>query len=100
VSISQDQIDQAAAEGITITRIPPPPPDYKAILTQAYHVLRGVQVAIQNQGMIPERLREVVYKGCIDGLVNHLTETLQPVENTLEIVLQAIGIQRAVRARL
>ncbi len=91
-------IDVAASRdaGFKVEYMPPPPPDYRDILLRIYHTLRGTQVAMENHGMIPDQLRESVYRGCLDGLVEHLNETLQPLENTVQVILNAVDIQRGV----
>lgn len=91
-------IDVAASRdaGFKVEYMPPPPPDYKDMLLRIYHVLRGTQVAMENIGMIPERLREIVYRGCLDGLVEHLDSALRPQENTVQVILNAVDIQRGV----
>jgi len=93
--------EQAAAAGAQVSYLDPPPPDYRQMLVNIYHILRGAQVAIQNPGMIPDHLHAVVYKGAVNGLVTYLGDELgfDKQENQLEVVLQAIGIQRAVRQK-
>jgi hypothetical protein len=78
--------------------MPPEPPDYLAILANMRHVLRGAQVAVQNQ-MIPEHKVEAVYSGCIDGLIQSLDKLIPFTENQVEVVLTAIKIQRSVLQR-
>jgi hypothetical protein len=81
-----------------LQRMPPPPPDYVSMLAQMRHVLRGTQAAIQNQ-MVPEHLTERIYSGCIGGLIAHLDSILPMPESQIEVVLQAVMIQRAVLNR-
>jgi hypothetical protein len=77
----------------------PPPPDYREVLHRIYHVLRGTQVALENQGMVDESHHKAVYRGCIDGLVTYLQEDLGIQENTVAVILHAIEVQRGVAGR-
>jgi hypothetical protein len=96
--ITTDQVEAMIKQGIKVERILPPPPDPAVILNHMYHILRGVQVARDN-GMIPEQLLERVLGAAIDGAVKYLSETVGPAENTVEIIMQAIGIQREIYRR-
>ncbi len=84
------------ANGVEVTLMPPPPPDYGVILAHVYHVLRGTETALQNHGMVPDHLREAVLTGCIKGLSEYLRETLGVYENQVSVILHAVEIQRAV----
>lgn len=91
---------QAARDaGFQVEYMPPPAPDHAAILSKIYHVLRGTQTALENHGMIAERLHEPLYRSCIEGLVNYLHDGLGIQENTVSVILHAVDLQRAVTGR-
>jgi hypothetical protein len=85
--------------GFKVEYMPSPPPDYPAILYQIYQVLRGCETALANRGMIPEHLREAVYAGCIEGLTQHLHDSLGIEDNPVAVILNAVEIQRQVLGR-
>lgn len=80
-----------------LKRIPPEPAaDYLTVLANMRHVLRGAQVAVQNQ-MVPRDRYEAVFKGCVEGLIQSLDKILPMTENQVEVVLYALQIQGAIR---
>jgi hypothetical protein len=85
-------------DDIVVEPIPPPPPNYRDILIRARHVLRGAQVVVDNH-MLPERLEQPIYSGAVQGLISYLDSVLDQPENQVEVILQAITIQRAALAR-
>ena len=76
--------------------MPQEPPDYLTVLANMRHVLRGAQVAVQNQ-MVPRDRYEAVFKGCVEGLIQSLDKILPMTENQVEVVLYALQIQGAIR---
>lgn len=84
--------------GCQVEYIPPPAPDYAAILSRIYHVLRGTEVVMSNH-MVDERLIEPVYRSCIEGLVNYLRDDLGIQESRVGVILHAVDIQRAILQR-
>ena len=77
--------------------MPPPDPDYRAEIVQQLIVLRGLQTAMDNR-MIPPHLFEAVMRGALDGQVDHLVN-LVGLPNQVDVIMQAIGIQRGVLVR-
>lgn len=78
--------------------IPPPPPNYRDALIQMRHILRGAQVVVDNN-MLPQHLHGAIWRGAVTGLIEHLDKTLDVPENQVEVILQAITIQRAALRR-
>lgn len=99
MSFTPEQIAAMQRQGIKVERIDPQPADPAVILNHMYHILRGVQVAMDNPGMIPDHLKERVLRAAIDGQVKYLQEAIGPAENTVEIIMQAIGIQQEIYRR-
>lgn len=97
--MSIENVKDAQDAGFKVEYMPPPPPDYKQILNNMYHILRGAQVALDNPGMVPDHLRLSVLRGCLDGQVSYLQESFSPQENPIELIMQAIGISNAVKRR-
>jgi hypothetical protein len=74
--------------------MPPPDPDYRAEIVHQLIVLRGLQTAMDNR-MIPRGLFEAVMRGALDGQVDHLV-SLVGEPSQIDVIMQAIGIQRGV----
>lgn len=88
---------QAARDaGFKVEYMPPPPVDYREVLTRIYHVLRGTQVALSNPWMIDGSKNDAVYRGCVNGLVEYLAE-IGIRESTVAVILHAIEVQRGVK---
>lgn len=82
--------------GFQVEYMPPPPVDYREVLTRIYHVLRGTQVALSNPGMIDDGDHDAVYRGCMNGLIEYLAE-IGIQESTVAVILHAINVQRGVK---
>ncbi len=80
-------VDDIVVEQLT------PLANYRDALIQMRHILRGAQVVVDNN-MLPQQFHNAIWRGAVTGLIEHLDKTLDVPENQVEIILQAITIQR------